>query len=168
MLVVRNKVRGDVRYAKLVIIGGRQRVWKRPRSFSATAALIGPLVSHLLYLIFLSYHFSSRSLLLCNISSRVIRPTKTERTVQGYQASSPAAVNHPAFVCVFVSDLCLFLSSLCASFLLSFLPFFLCYFLSLFLNVSKFVSGARPRCPIFMCHLCSVYDSSPLNNVLHS
>jgi len=47
--------------------GVRER--EKPRSFSATATLIGPLISHLLYLLLPLYHFSSWSLLSYSITS---------------------------------------------------------------------------------------------------
>jgi hypothetical protein len=50
-------------------VSNHSRVREKPRSFSATAALIGPLVSHLLYLLLPLYHFSSWLLLSYSINS---------------------------------------------------------------------------------------------------
>lgn len=112
---------------------------ERERSFSATATLIGPLISHLLYLLLPLYHVSSWSLLSCNVSSgRNIAGDLTDRGVTDLALDRVVFVSLSFYfyTCLFLSSyiyLFLFVLSLLNSLLLSFvISFFLPLFASLF------------------------------------
>jgi hypothetical protein len=157
MLVVRNKARGEACDATSVITGESEKERERPRSFSATATLIGPLISHLLYLLLPLYHVSSWSLLSCNMSSgRNITGDHTDKDETDFVAGDfqpwialPLILS--VFLLLYPLSLFLYLFPHFFIFICFFLPYFilpffpsllhssfLCLFASLFLFISCF------------------------------